>query len=103
MAQGFLSPVAKTWIDSSCDCDGGGNGGDCDGEVRIIADAASAAMIPAILSFLFTIRKVLKILLIICKNKRSVYITASPNFSQRGGEVRLSSGQSHPGGLIIIY
>jgi len=40
-------------------------------------------------------------LLIICKNE-SVYITASLNFSQRGGEVRLSSGQSHPGGLIII-
>jgi len=43
----------------------------------------------------------LKILLIICKNE-SVYITPKPFFSQRGGEVRLSSGQSHPGGLIII-
>lgn len=89
-------------IDSSCVGIGGGSGGDCDGDVKIIAEAAKAANMPAIRNFLFTKQEVLKILLIICKNK-SVYITARPNFSQRGGEVRLSSGQSHPGGLIIIY
>ena len=84
-----------SFFDSTFGC---GNGGALDGDERMIADTASAAIIPAIRIFLFTEKQGFETLLIICKNE-SLYITCDLIFNQRGGEVSLyrtkSSRRAH--------
>jgi hypothetical protein len=60
IAHGLWRLVATILIASFCCVVGGGSGGGCDGELRIIAETANATTIPAILNFLFTLRKILK-------------------------------------------